>query len=284
MPFRSSGPLTRSAPPQAYPKTPQTPPELVGKGLHILTPMYGGQCTVNYVRSLMQLVLKCHSFNLPFAFSFIHNESLVSRARNRLVDIFMKESVLSHSVFIDADIGFNPDDLFHMMTTDFPIIGAGCVKKSINWPRIQMALKRSPERQFTHQEMASLGGEFVINWEPFAGQKTFNLKEPIKVKQLGTGLLMITRPVYQKFRESFPDRWYESPEDPAALPGPIHDYFQVKINSQSRKYESEDYWFCNDATSLGFDIMLLPWMVTSHMGTYEFSGDLPAVAALAGQM
>jgi len=257
---------------------------LKNKSLHVLTPMYGGICSLNYVQSLIQLLLKAQFYGIHFSFSFVHNESLVPRARNRLVDIFMKESVCTHSVFIDADIGFDPDDIFAMMEFDYDICGAGCVKKSLRFDRVFSAMQRNPGRTFSQDEVTKLLGDFVINWEPFAGLKEFKLSEPIKVKNLGTGLLMIKREVYDRYREKYADRWYESPEDPAALPGPIHDYFRCGITKETRKYDSEDYCFCNDCIDIGFDVWLIPWMKTTHMGTYQFVGDLPAVAAMAGQM
>ena len=47
----------------------------------------------------------------------------------------------------------------------------------------------------------------------------------------------------------------------------------------TRQYDSEDYNFCQDAKALGFKVYMAPWVRTSHMGTYKFTADMPAVAA-----
>jgi hypothetical protein len=130
--------------------------------------------------------------------------------------------------------------------------------------------------------MKKTGGNFVSNYLP--GQESIDLTKLQEVKQLGTGLLMIKREVFVRFKEVYPDRWYESRADPMALPGPMHDFFKCGINPETREYDSEDYWFCHDARAMGFKIWLCPWMKTTHMGTYEYVGDMVASAALAGDL
>jgi len=56
------------------------------------------------------------------------------------------------------------------------------------------------------------------------------------------------------------------------------------VNPETHEYESEDYWFCIDAKAIGFKVWMAPCMRTSHMGTYKFIADMPAVAALAGDL
>lgn len=260
-----------------------------GKSLCVLTPMYGGQCHGTYVESFIRLMNFCQQLGVVFNFSFLYNESLISRARNRLVDIYLKTTDMTHSVFIDSDIGFEPEDVLAMLECDKPIIGAGCVKKGLRLDRIQMAVAKQygnghEPRTFTQEEMSKLLGDFVINWKRVEGQKEFNLAEPIEVNKLGTGLLMIRRDVYQKYMVEYPDRWYEARGDPAALPGPIHDFFRVGIDPETHDYDSEDYWFCQDCQRIGYPIWLAPWMRTTHSGMYKFMGDLPTLAAIMGKI
>ncbi len=254
-----------------------------GKTIHLLTPMYGGNLQVNYHTSVLRLQQLCMQTGVGFNAQSTWNESLISRARNRLVDEFIKKSKSTHALFIDADIGFEPSDIFSMLEMDRDIVGAGCVKKSLNWNRVQAAIKKNG-REFKPEELARIAGDYVVNFEPFKGEKEMNMMEPQEVRHLGTGLLMIKREVFEKFMEAYPDRWYESPEDPAALPGPIFDFFRVGINPETRKYDSEDYWFCQDCKSIGLKVWLAPWMKTSHHGAYTFVGDLPAVALMSGRL
>jgi len=260
---------------------------LEGKSLFIMTPMYGGQLMMNYMASYQELKDALIKYRVPFGFVYTYNESLITRARNRLVDAYLKTTPFSHSVFIDADIGFHADEVIGMLDADLDIAGAPCVKKSLNWNRIVDTVKKSmepldgsrPPIDISPQALMKVGGDFVINFEGFDGTKAMCLGEPMEVYSIGTGLMMVRRNVFEKFRKAYPDRWYEPRgSDPNVIPGPIHDFFRVGINDDLHDYESEDYCFVQDCKKIGFKVWLCPWVRTTHSGTYLFTGDLTALA------
>jgi hypothetical protein len=274
------------------------------KSLYILTPMYGGNLTFNYHNSFHLLSHLCRDLGIEFGATNLYNESLISRARNRMSDTYLKETSYTNGCFIDADIGFDPQDIITMLEMDEPILGVPCSKKSIRWDRIQTAIARrvidwynTQNRQadvnalaeqfkasgvaFNPADIPKIGGDFVLNFFPFEN-KTIHLDKPEPMKHVGTGLLMIKREVFQKFMKAYPDRWYEARYDAASNPGRIHDFFKVGINPESREYDSEDYWFIHDCIALGYKALLLPWVKTTHVGTYTFHGDMPAALASSG--
>ena len=250
---------------------------LKGKSLSILTPMYGGVLTCNYFESFLKLMMALGQYQIPFSHTFTWNESLISRARNRLVDEYMKNQEHTHAVFIDADIGFEANDILGMMEEDKDIIGAPCSKKAIRWDRVQRLIKANGQT-YTPEQLSRIAGDFVFNFEKFEGQRELKMNELQEMRNMGTGLLMIKREVFEQFREFYPDRWYDGKSDASALPGPIHDYFKVGINPETHEYDSEDYWFCVDSKAMGRKVYMAPWVKTSHMGTYKFIGDMSAVA------
>jgi len=252
-----------------------------GRSLHVLTPKYGGQSLVNYEVALTKLVDACRQLGLRYNYSATYNESLITRARNRLVDEYLKTDDCSHALFIDADIGFEVGDVLHMLKLDLDIAAAPCVKKSINWERVRKALEKNGHR-FSSEELARVGGDYVFNAEPFDGTRTFEISQPLEMRQVGTGLMMIRRNVFEKFKDEYPERWYETRNDPNSQPGPTWDFFRVGIDPETREYSSEDYCFCDDSRAIGFKVWLCPWVRTTHQGTYTFIGDIPAVRALAG--
>ncbi len=280
---------------------------LRGKSLYILTPMYGGNLTINYHDSFVHLAYLCKELGVDFGWSSVYNESLISRARNRLADSFLKESSNTHACFIDADIGFDPRDIVAMLEMDKDILGVPCSKKSIRWDRIQYAIARrvlewshnnpSPNgfdpaglahqfktsgQAFTAEDLPRIGGDFVLNFPSFEGEKTIQLDQPEPMKHVGTGILMVKREVFLKFMKVYPDRWYEARHDPASNPGRIHDFFKVGINPETHEYDSEDYWFCFSSIAMGYKVLLCPWIKSTHMGTNTFIGDMPAALACAG--
>jgi hypothetical protein len=283
---------------------------LQGKSLYVLSPFYGGQLTMNYHQSFTQLVALCRDVGVEIGANNVYNESLISRARNRLVDSYLKQNTHTHAVFIDADIGFDPKDVLAMLEMDLDIAGVPCSRKSIRWDRIQVAVARRIFQwlqntgagkngtdpaglldQFKKsgaairpEDFPKIAGDFVFNFPPFDGNINIQLDKPEIMKHMGTGLLMIKREVFLKFKKSYPDRWYEARTDPASNPGPIHDFFKVGVNPETREYDSEDYWFCKNCTDIGFKVWMCPWVKTTHMGTFVYHGDLPAALEFSGEI
>lgn len=283
---------------------------LKGKSLYVLTPMYGGSLTMNYHQSFVQLICACRDLGIEIGSDNVYNESLISRARNRLVDDYLKKNSHTHAVFIDADIGFEPKDVLAMLEMDLDIAGVPCSKKSIRWDRIQVAMVRRLFQWMQNtgigkngidpatfleefkksgaairpEDFPRIGGDFVLNFPPFDGEKTIKLDTPEVMKHMGTGLLMVKREVFVRFKRAYPDRWYEARADASSNPGPIHDFFKVGINQESREYDSEDYWFCHDTIALGFKVWMCPWVKTTHMGTFIYHGDMPAALEFSGEI
>ena len=61
-------------------------------------------------------------------------------------------------------------------------------------------------------------------------------------------------------------------------------YFDALIDPKSKRYLSEDYMFCQWWRAIGGQVYLCPWMKTQHIGTYAFTGNMPAVAQFTGKL
>jgi hypothetical protein len=79
-------------------------------------------------------------------YSYMMNESLITRARNGMAYDFM-QSDATHLMFIDADITFDPKDIVRMIDADKDIICGLYPKKEINWQLISDAVKRGVDYQ-----------------------------------------------------------------------------------------------------------------------------------------
>ena len=264
---------------QLYPKT--SVEQLQGCKLFVATPMYGGQCTGHYTRSLFGLTTLATQFGIQLYLSTTFNEALIPRARNYLVDEFLRSDA-THMLFLDADIGFNPFDVLAMLglqsvnpaDNPYDIIAAPYPKKTISWEKIKMAVDKGFV-DANPSDLAKYMGDFVFNVKPVSDK--VQLGEPVEVLESGTGFMMIRRNTFTVFREKFPQYSY-LPDDPRTehFDGSreIHMYFQAEIDPKSRRYLSEDYWFCQKCQEIDMKIFLCSWMKTSHVGSYVFSGAL----------
>ena len=267
--------------------------ELRTKKLFVATPCYGGQCFGLYAKACLDLQATCIQYGMECRFSFIFNESLITRARNYLVDEFLR-SGCTHLLFIDSDIQFNPQDILALLALDKDIIGGPYPKKSINWSNIANAITRNSvvdgenvklKDGFNPGVLDGVTGDFVFN--PVPGTTSFRVTEPVEVMEIGTGFMMIKREVFDKYAEEFPHLHYKPDHvGQANFDGSryIHAYFDTVIDPKSHRYLSEDYMFCQNAREIGMKVWLCPWMKTTHVGTYGFQGDLPAVASLSGNL
>jgi hypothetical protein len=56
--------------------------------------------------------------------------------------------------------------------------------------------------------------------------------------------------------------------------------FQAEVDPVSKRYLSEDYWFCQKSWEIGVKTWLCPWMKLQHMGSYVFGGSLIDLAQI----
>ena len=119
--------------------------ELRKYSIFVATPMYGGMNHGLYMKACLDLQGLCMQYGIQVKFSFLFNESLITRARNYLVDEFLHRSDCTHLLFIDSDINFNPQDVIAMLALDKDVIGGPYPKKSMNWGNIAHAARNHPD-------------------------------------------------------------------------------------------------------------------------------------------
>lgn len=253
--------------------------------LFIATPMYGGQCAGMFAKSIADLSAFCAKHDIPLQLYFLFNESLITRARNYCCDEFMR-SEANHLMFIDSDIGFNPQDVIAMMALQaqepekYDIIGGPYPKKCISWEKIKHAVDKGVADEDPNI-LERFVGDFVFN--PKGGQQSIAIGEPVEVLEIGTGFMMITKEAMQKFADKFshyaykPDHVRTEHFDGSRK---IMQYFQAEIDPKSERYLSEDYWFCQKAQEIELKTWFCPWMKLQHVGTYIFGGSLADLATI----
>jgi len=258
--------------------------DLRKRKIFVATPMYGGMCTGQYCKSSADLAILSSKYGMDVRFFYLYNESLITRARNYLVDEFLR-SDCTHLMFIDADIGFDPDDVIALSViaetgSDKEVVCGPYPKKCISWEKIKKAVDRGFADK-DPQQLEKYVGDYVFN--PTDGQDSIALNEPVEVLEGGTGFMIIQRGVFEKYKKAYPHLSYKPDHvrtEHFDGSREIHAYFDCVIDPKTKRYLSEDYMFCQYARDAGMKVWLCPWMKLEHQGTYVFGGSLVDLANL----
>lgn len=260
--------------------------ELQKRKIMVATPMYGGQCAGMYTKSSVDLSAIAQQWGMDVRFFYLFNESLITRARNYCVDEFLR-SDCTHLMFIDSDIGFDPNDVLSLAAIqsqnadddDYDIICGPYPKKCISWEKVKDAV----DKGFGDENPENLSryiGDYVFN--PVSGNE-IPLDQPVEVLEAGTGFMMIRRNTLEKFAEAYPELKYK-PDHVRTKhfdgSRQITAFFDALICPDSNRYLSEDYMFCQWARKIDMKVWYCPWMKLQHMGSYVFGGSLPDLAQL----
>jgi hypothetical protein len=173
----------------------------------IATPCYGEMCSSNYMRSVVSLFEFAAEQKIPLGLQTIGNESLITRARNQMVFNFMELEHLTHLMFIDADISFNPVDVFKLITSQERV---SC--SSLSYEGYCMGQGFGAK---TVEEARRNSLDYVINLPPeIAESKEVKEKGSIDVKlyngllevyDAGTGFMLISRFTIQALIDNYGD-------------------------------------------------------------------------------
>ena len=253
--------------------TPRKPKTKKSAKRHVFvaTPMYGGMCTGFYAQSLLTFQKTLQSMEVDCTFSFMFNESLITRARNALVNGFLNNTDCTHLMFIDADIRFFADHVPAMIEADKEIICGIYPKKEINWQFVRNAI----EQGVPNEQLQYFTGSFVVNLVNYSGNVTVPVNEPVEIWNGGTGFMIIKREVFEKLSDQVPSYVNDVAELSGNLGAEvIKEFFATSIEPETNRLLSEDYHFCRIWRQAGGTVWAAPWAHLAHIGSYIFEGAL----------
>jgi hypothetical protein len=233
--------------------------------IYIAVPCYGGQMHATCTLSILELDRLCRERGIEVEYQMVLNESLIPRARNYLVHQFL-QSTATHLLFIDSDIQFSPEDVIKMLEADKDVIGGLYCKKEMLWEKIAECVKAGKPVEALQYNTSG-----VVFWplEGFAELTDIKLAEPLEVRYLGTGLLMVKRGVFEKMQETDKERTYDYKGEQH------HAFFDCRI--ENNNYLSEDYFFCQRWRELGGHVYAALWVRTVHFGNLGLHTNLSMV-------
>lgn len=238
----------------------------------LATPMYGGTAHGGYVCAVASLFAICTINKIDISLEYMTHESLIPRARNMLVKMFMNNSDYTHMIFIDADIRFDPYDILKLLELDKDIIGLPYAKKLLDWNSIQKQAQDA-EGRLSSELLQKCGLSYIVRCPP--GQDP---SSPIyEAQEIGTGIMMIKREVIEKMITAYPELYAYS-DDTAKyreddMEGRKYYLFFETMLDENRRYLSEDYAFCKRWRDIGGKVHIYLPVKTTHFGSYAYEYD-----------
>jgi hypothetical protein len=245
-----------------------TPEDIKNQHLVIATPCYGGQVFQNYFMSVLRFVFAANQVGLPISFIVRGGDSLIPRQRNSIVAEFMASKEYTHLLWIDADIGFEPEQVFRLLMADRKVAGGVYPLKKIVLPDIMPAgMDRATfEATYANYPFNPVNGASI-------DQHGF-----IEVLDLPTGMMMIKREVFDELAEAYPNLRYK-PDFMLGLESlaeKINDYhfrFYDVMTEENGRYLSGDYAFCRRWQKIGGVVYADVQSNLSHQGSHMYQGN-----------
>ncbi len=237
--------------------------------LVIGTPCYGRMVTDLYTGSLLKLLVACQQRDVRLQVQMTGSDALITRARQNVVAQFLAIEAATHLLFIDADIGFEPEQVFRLLDFDVPMSAAVYPIKRIDWDKVAATARAG--REPLHAAALSYMVEFLDSG-PIATRDGF-----AKVSYAGSGFLMIRREALLAMIERYPELRYahdHKPNDKLSGSPWRSALFNCMIDEQSGAYLSEDFSFCRRWTAMGGEIWADLQSRLTHVGAVDFTGDM----------
>lgn len=215
--------------------------ELQGRKLFIAIPCYDGKINVKLAYTIAQLMPKAMQLGISVDLAHLSGSSIITMARNSLVDEFLKSSC-TELLFIDSDVIAKPDDILRLMAqSGDKDITAGA------YPR------RKKDRKFFMDLFYDENGDLE-----FDGAM-------MRIKRVGTGFMLIRRNVIEHLAKKA-ERYVG--QDGVGTIASVFDF-----NLKDGFFVGEDYSFCDKATDEGFKVWLDVEISLPHIGQEEFTND-----------
>jgi hypothetical protein len=244
--------------------------------LVIATPCFGGQVSVLYAASLFKLQKLVRTYSdLNLKILFKDGDALITRARASLVSQFLDDESATHLLFLDADIGFEPDQVLRLLQSGADMCAAIYPIKRIEWDKVKTTI----EAARPNPAAAALKYVFEVD-DPNAVAEKGGF---VKVRYAGTGFLMIRRAALERMCARYPQLRYRRDHsiDAATASDNRFALFECMI-AEDGTYLSEDFAFCKRWTDMGGEIWADLESKLSHVGPMTFSGDLASQFINAG--
>jgi len=237
----------------------------------VVTPCFGGTFFLNYVLSIINLQREGGAEGLAIAFYFNAGDSLITRSRNDCVAYFLANPRFTHLFWVDADIGFAPEQAFRLLLADRDIVAGVYPLKREDWPAEGVA------QGTTKQRFVELYQRYPVNSGQIGAviELVIDADGFMKVREAPTGFMCVKRSALDRMVAAYPDLKYthDWPEGSVPAQHVHYRFFDAMVDPDSNRYLSEDYAFCRLWERIGGEIFVDAKSELTHHGSKLFVGN-----------
>jgi hypothetical protein len=237
--------------------------------LVVATPCFGGQVSSIYASSIFQLqrAVRAKS-NIELKVLMRDGDALITRARANLMTLFLDDPSATHFLFVDADIGFEPEQVFRLIESGADMVAGVYPIKRVNWDKARRVIENK------RPKVAAAALDYVLEINDPDHVAVVN--GFTRVRYAGTGFLMIRRHVFEKMCVAYASLQFFREHSLDALAGSPNRFalFECMIDPKSGTYLSEDFAFCKRWTDMGGEIWADLQSRLDHVGPSVFHGDI----------
>lgn len=239
--------------------------------LLIAIPVYGGICYMDFMLSVMSLTKELDRQNLKYDIKTIQSESLITRARNGFVSIFMNNPNYSKLLFLDCDLIFDVETIARMINSNYPIVGASYPKKALNWNKVKHFADKCDEN-----ELQARATDMNYNFKYYNNNQVKIKNGFVEVEDVPTGCMLIDKRALSIIINKHRHFHYLNNVGGYGQANNFYDLFQTGVVEVKGKriYLSEDYYFCHLARQCGLSLWLDCNSTLIHIGRYNYQGNL----------
>lgn len=227
------------------------------KKVLICTPCYNGQVHHGYMNGVIKVLQQAPGRGYDVAV-YTLTDSLITRARNNAVATFLAGD-WEYLFWIDADIGFEPDQFFRVLDLDRRVVAAGYPLKTLFLPEQPVNLAGEELRLSMLRYAVNLSGTISVPEDGF-----------VPVLEAATGFMCISRDTFTSLIEHYPELAYIS--DQVENQGYHYLFFDTLVDEG--RYLSEDYAFCKRVRDIGIQVWLDIRSQLVHSGNFDFKGSI----------
>ena len=209
--------------------------------LLIGTPAYNSQVHTDYLHSIIAF----QRAGIQFTVMTIGNESLITRARNTIISKFAALDSFTHLLFLDGDVYLGAEDLQRMIDAGEDLLAAPVPLKYRD---------DDGNRRFNLGKLLGQKGQLAV------------------VDHVGTAVMLMSSRLVKALVAQAESAGHSYRINPLSTndtdPGRQYDVFRVGVEDDN--YLSEDFWVCNRARELGFEVLVDTSVTVRHSGMGSF--------------